>query len=74
MSASFNLHRPTLNKIRVDVLRQSENTAVLEVYNEAATVSATLFFNNIDELHDFVVKALVLVDEKRNEMHAAGML
>jgi len=66
MSASINIHRPQLNRMRVDILKRSDNTAVFEFYNEAQTISATLFFDNIDELYDFVTKALVLTDEKRN--------
>ena len=74
MSASINIHRPQLNRMRVDVLRQSDNTAVFEFYDETQNISATLFFNNIDELYDFIAKAISLIDQKRGEMHLAGVL
>ena len=66
MSASINIHRPQLNRMRVDVLKKSDNTAVFEFYNEAQTISVTLFFDNIEELYDFITKALALADEKRS--------
>ena len=72
MSASINIHRPQLNRMRVDILKRSDNTAVFEFYNETQTISATLFFDNIDELYDFITKALVLADEKRGELHLAN--
>ena len=72
MSASINIHRPQLNRMRVDILKRSDNKAVFEFYNEAQTISATLFFDNIDELYDFITKALVLADQKRGELHLAS--
>ena len=66
MPVSINLHRPQLNRMRVDILTKSNDTAVFEFYDETQKVSTVVFFNNINELYDFFTKALVLTDEKRN--------